>query len=162
MRQDLKRLLRSDLLSFARKALTETSGETMPEDRYLELLAGRLADLVTGDSKRLIVNLPPRHFKTWMGSICLSAWILGHHPSAERIAKCSISSPIHITGSAGQRLSRLAWRGRLLGECRSVEIQARLISCNRVGKRFDLRDSFRERQRDVRGIRMSPKAPDKP
>ncbi|MFZ2143367.1 MAG: hypothetical protein WAV78_41585 [Xanthobacteraceae bacterium] len=62
MRQDLKRLLRSDLLSFARKALTETSGETMPEDRYLELLAGRLADLVTGDSKRLIVNLPPRHF----------------------------------------------------------------------------------------------------
>jgi hypothetical protein len=58
MRQDLKRLLRSDLLSFARKALTETSGETMPEDRYLELLAGRLADLVTGDSKRLIFDLP--------------------------------------------------------------------------------------------------------
>ena len=26
-------------------------------------------------------------------------------------AKCSISAPIHITGSAGQQLSRLAWRG---------------------------------------------------
>ena len=35
----------------------------MPEDRYLELLASRLAEVVTGDSKRLIVNLPPRHFK---------------------------------------------------------------------------------------------------
>jgi hypothetical protein len=43
----------------------------MPEDRYLELLAARLAGVLTGDSKRLIVNLPPRHFKTWIGSVCL-------------------------------------------------------------------------------------------
>ena len=43
----------------------------MPEDRYLELLASRLAEVVTGDSKRLIVNLPPRHFKSWIGSVCL-------------------------------------------------------------------------------------------
>jgi hypothetical protein len=55
----------------------------MPEDRYLELLAARLAGVLTGDSKRLIVNLPPRHFKTWIGSVCLSAWILGRDPSAK-------------------------------------------------------------------------------
>jgi hypothetical protein len=84
MRQDVKLLLRSDLLSFARKAFRNVNThKRMPEDRFLELLASRLAEVVTGNTKRLIVNLPPRHFKSWIGSICLSAWILGHDPSAK-------------------------------------------------------------------------------
>ena len=83
MRHDLNLLLRNDLLSFAKKAFWEMNAQRMPEDRYLELLASRLAEVVTGDSKRLIVNLPPRHFKSWIGSVCLSAWILGRDPSAK-------------------------------------------------------------------------------
>ena len=83
MRHDLNLLLRNDLLSFAQKAFWEMNAQRMPEDRYLELLASRLAEVVTGDSKRLIVNLPPRHFKSWIGSVCLSAWILGRDPSAK-------------------------------------------------------------------------------
>jgi predicted phage terminase large subunit-like protein len=118
MRQDLKRLLRSDLLSFARKALTETSGETMPEDRYLELLAGRLADLVTGDSKRLIVNLPPRHFKTWMGSICLSAWILGHHPSAKILMLTYGQELADKIARAIRAIMRSAWYKELFKKTR--------------------------------------------
>ena len=83
MKHDLKLLLRNDLLSFAKKAFWEMNAQRMPDDRYLELLASRLAEVVTGNSKRLIVNLPPRHFKSWIGSVCLSAWILGHDPSAK-------------------------------------------------------------------------------
>jgi predicted phage terminase large subunit-like protein len=83
MRHNLKLLLPNDLLSFAKKAFWEMNAQRMPDDRYLELLASRLAEVVTGDSKRLIVNLPPRHFKSWIGSVCLSAWILGHDPSAK-------------------------------------------------------------------------------
>jgi hypothetical protein len=58
MRHDLNLLLRNDLLSFAKKAFWEMNAQRMPDDRYLELLASRLAEVVTGDSKRLIVNLP--------------------------------------------------------------------------------------------------------
>jgi hypothetical protein len=83
MRHNLKLLLPNDLLSFAKKAFWEMNAQRIPDDRYLELLASRLAEVVTGDSKRLIVNLPPRHFKTWIGSVCLSAWILGRDPSAK-------------------------------------------------------------------------------
>jgi hypothetical protein len=118
MRQDLKRLLRGDLLSFARKALTETSGETMPENRYLELLAGRLADLVTGDSKRLIVNLPPRHFKTWIGSICLSAWILGHHPSAKILMLTYGQELADKIARAIRAIMRSAWYKELFKKTR--------------------------------------------
>ena len=118
MRQDLKRLLRGDLLSFARKALTETSGETMPEDRYLELLAGRLANLVTGDSKRLLVNLPPRHFKTWIGSICLSAWILGHHPSAKILIVTYGQELADKIARAIRAIMRSAWYKELFKKTR--------------------------------------------
>ena len=34
----------------------------MPADLYVELLAAWLAATVTGNTKRLIVNLPLRHF----------------------------------------------------------------------------------------------------
>jgi hypothetical protein len=49
MRENVKLLLREDLLSFAKKAYKEkNNGRLMPEDRYLELLAGWLADVVAG------------------------------------------------------------------------------------------------------------------
>ena len=83
MTGDFKSLLRSNLLAFAMKAHKEMNAQSMPDDPYLQLLADRLAGVVTGKTKRLIVNLPPRHFKTWIGSVCLSAWILGRDPSAK-------------------------------------------------------------------------------
>jgi hypothetical protein len=43
MRLDLNLLLRNDLLSFAKKAFWEMNAQRMPDDRYLELLASRLA-----------------------------------------------------------------------------------------------------------------------
>ena len=83
MTGDFKSLLRSNLLAFAMKAYKEMNAQSMPDDPYLQLLADRLAGVVTGKTKRLIVNLPPRHFKTWIGSVSLSAWVLGRDPSAK-------------------------------------------------------------------------------
>jgi predicted phage terminase large subunit-like protein len=79
----LKVLPHNNLLAFSVKAFTAMNSNDMPNDRYLELLADRLARVAVRKTKRLIVNLPPRHFKTWIGSVCLSAWILGRDPSAK-------------------------------------------------------------------------------
>ena len=58
MRHDPDLLLRNDFLSFAQKAFWEMNAQRMPEDRYL-----------------------PRHLGIlWIGSVCLSAWILGRDP----------------------------------------------------------------------------------
>jgi hypothetical protein len=81
--EDFKALLREDLLAFSTKAYKAMNSKNMPNDRYLELLADRLARVAVRKTKRLIVNLPPRHYKTWIGSVCLSAWILGREPSAK-------------------------------------------------------------------------------
>lgn len=58
-------------------------GQSLHRQPYLDLLADRLTRVSTGELKRLIVNLPPRHGKTFVVSVCLPAWILAHHPSAK-------------------------------------------------------------------------------
>jgi predicted phage terminase large subunit-like protein len=78
MTPDLGRALRENFESFVLKA----HGERL-DDTYISCLANELAKVARREVKRLIVNLPPRHLKTFASSICLPAFILGRHPSAK-------------------------------------------------------------------------------
>jgi predicted phage terminase large subunit-like protein len=78
MTPEFKAALRCDFESFVCKA----HGQRL-DDRYISYLAQALGRVARRETKRLIVNLPPRHLKTFASSICLSAFILGHDPSAK-------------------------------------------------------------------------------
>jgi|SRR5262245_1031453 len=79
-----KKLIQTEFLAFAMKAFAVLNkGERMGKDRYLKLLAKHLTRVAEGKTKRFVVSMPPRHFKTFMGSICLPAWILAHNSSAK-------------------------------------------------------------------------------
>jgi hypothetical protein len=66
MTADLRTALRTDFHSFLLKA----HGESL-DDAYIAYLAHELARVARRETKRLIVNLPPRHLKTFASSICL-------------------------------------------------------------------------------------------
>lgn len=83
MKNEFKSILRNDFLAFARKAILELSGTKLDDDRYLEYLATKLTEFVDGKTRRLIVNLPPRHLKTQLFSVSLAAWKFAHQPSAK-------------------------------------------------------------------------------
>ena len=84
MTKEFLTLLQINFLFFAMKAFAAmNSPREMPSGPYLTLLATKLARFASRDIQRLIINLPPRHFKTWLGTICTSAWILAHNPSAK-------------------------------------------------------------------------------
>jgi predicted phage terminase large subunit-like protein len=86
MNIDTKKLVQTEFLAFAMKAFAGLNkGRSLGKDKYLKLLAQTLTRVATGETKRLVVNMPPRHFKTFMGSICLPAWTLAHNPSAKII-----------------------------------------------------------------------------
>src|SRR6516165_5312026 len=86
MNIDTKKLVQTEFLAFAMKAFaTLNKGRRLGNDKYLKLLAQTLTHAAAGKTKRLVVSMPPRHFKTFMGSICLPAWILAHNPSAKII-----------------------------------------------------------------------------
>ena len=83
MSNQLNEVLRSDFLSFARKALRELDGTIIERAPYVELLATNLENFADGSSPRLLINMPARHLKTMLSSVSLSAWILAHDPCAQ-------------------------------------------------------------------------------
>ena len=86
MKDEVRELISRNFLAFSLKAFaTLNGGKELPNDPYLELLAARLAKVAGCETRRFVVNLPPRHFKTFIGTICLTAWVLAHRPSAKVI-----------------------------------------------------------------------------
>jgi predicted phage terminase large subunit-like protein len=81
MNPALKVLLRKNFLPFARKAILELEGTKIGGESYLAYLADELDQFAEGDTRRLIINLPPGHLKTLLGSVCLTAWMLAHDPA---------------------------------------------------------------------------------
>jgi predicted phage terminase large subunit-like protein len=81
-----KELVQRKFLAFAMKAFAVLNkGRKLGNDKYLKLLAQTLTRVANGETKRLVISMPPRHLKTFMGSICLPAWALAHNPSAKII-----------------------------------------------------------------------------
>jgi predicted phage terminase large subunit-like protein len=88
MKTRYKKLYRSDFFSFAQKAIRVALRENIGEQEYLHVMGGKLEALLTGKSKRLIINLPPRHLKTWMCSITFAAYYLATNPTKEILVVC--------------------------------------------------------------------------
>jgi predicted phage terminase large subunit-like protein len=75
-------LIRTDFCSFVRKAFRHThEGTKLGDHAYIDFVCHKLEGLVGGETPRLIINMPPRHLKTFLGAKCLAAWMLGIRPS---------------------------------------------------------------------------------
>ena len=83
MRKETISLLQNDFLAFARMALSKLDGTVIDDDRYVELYATYLMKFADWSINRLVVNMPPRHGKSKLGSVCCTAWILAHNPRAK-------------------------------------------------------------------------------
>ena len=93
MKAHTRNIVKKDFLLFAQVALRELDGTEMSDDRYLEVLASELMRLADGSSKRLLINLPPRHLKTRLCTICFAAWLLAQYPQ-EKILVVSYSQEL--------------------------------------------------------------------
>ena len=80
-------VLRNDMASFLSAAFVEVSpGVTLIWAQYLDLICARLAGVVSGECRNLIITMPPRHLKSICVSVALPAYFLGHNPSAQVLA----------------------------------------------------------------------------
>jgi predicted phage terminase large subunit-like protein len=79
-------VLRTDFATFIERAFYELNpqGVFVP-GQYIELLAAALEKCRTGQTKRLIINLPPRTLKSHGASVAFTAWLLGHDPTVQII-----------------------------------------------------------------------------
>jgi hypothetical protein len=51
---------------------------------HIDAMAHKVSQVATGEVKRLIITVPPRHLKSIIASVALPAWYLGHNPQ-ERV-----------------------------------------------------------------------------
>src|SRR5712672_73227 len=82
--RELDVILRSDLGYFAERCFYDLNPQAaFLMNWHIEVIAAKLAAVVAGKIRRLIINLPPRHLKSLLASIAFPAWCLGHDPSAQ-------------------------------------------------------------------------------
>jgi len=102
---EYRALVRSDFNAFIERSFYELNPSTpFQSNWHLEVIAAELEACRRGETKRLIINVPPRSLKSLSASVAFPAWLLGHDPS------CQI-----ITASYGQELAN-----KLSSDCRSL------------------------------------------
>ena len=47
---------------------------------YLRHLCYEISKFIEGDTKRLLIDLPPQHLKSFVGTVSLAAYLLGTNP----------------------------------------------------------------------------------
>src|SRR6478672_9664707 len=63
--------------------LTVHPGARLDWNWHHDALCQTLLDVLMGQLRRLIVNLPPRSLKSFITSVVFPAWVLGHNPGAK-------------------------------------------------------------------------------
>jgi len=71
---------KSDFLSFVKCMWPD-----FIEGSHHRLVAEKFNKLATGELKRLIINMPPRHTKSEFASFLLPAWMVGRNPKLKII-----------------------------------------------------------------------------
>ena len=69
-----------------------------------KLMADAFEEVVDGDTKRLIINLPPRHSKSELTSFLLPAWFLGKYPNKKVI---QIGNTAELSVGFGRKVRNL-------------------------------------------------------
>src|SRR6202790_3880998 len=73
-------LIRSQFNPFVRHAFRMKHGEILGNQPYVDHMCYVISQLIDGKINRLLINLPPQHLKSFVGTICLAAYLLGTNP----------------------------------------------------------------------------------
>ena len=103
-------LIRADFSSFVHKAFRFAhEGKKLGEHNYIDFVCHKLEELAEGDTRRLIVNMPPRHLKTFLSAKCFAAWTLGREPSTHVMIVTYSDVLAHEIAYGVRSLMQSAW-----------------------------------------------------
>ena len=104
MHSVVRALLRVELRYFIRKVFATVSpGEAYLHNWHVDAIAHQLTRVHSGESRRLLINQPPRSLKSICVSVAYVAWLLGHDPT-RRIVVVSYSGDF-----AANSIGSFAW-----------------------------------------------------
>lgn len=71
---------RASLFAFQRVFHPMVNGESYIDTFHSEALCHAIENVVAGETRRLAIAIPPRHFKSYIASVAAPAWMLGNDP----------------------------------------------------------------------------------
>ena len=83
--------IRNDFLTFVKHVWPD-----FIEGSHHKEIADKFNKLATGEIKRLIINMPPRHTKSEFGSYLLPAWMVGRNPKRSEEHTSELQSPCNL------------------------------------------------------------------
>jgi predicted phage terminase large subunit-like protein len=112
-------ILRRDFESFLRRCLmTLNPGSAYLPNWHISAIAHKLERIRCGKTKRLIINMPPRHLKSVTVSVAFPAFLLGHEPW-HRIFAISYSDELSLKHALDFRsIVESAWYRRAFSAMR--------------------------------------------
>lgn len=82
-------LLRENLLAFVMRVFPiYADGETWIENWHHDVVTDLLEQCERGEIRRLLINLPPRTAKSFIGVIALTCWLIGRAPNRKILIIC--------------------------------------------------------------------------
>lgn len=107
-------ILSTRFAPFVRQAFsTLNPGAEFVDGLYLRAMAHALERVERGETRRLIIALPPRHLKSLMGSIALPAWMLGRDPTRKVVCISYNSDLAQDFGRQSRLLMYQPWYRRV-------------------------------------------------
>jgi len=73
-------IIRDRFEAFVPHAFWKVHGERLGAQPYVQHLCHEISKFIEGKTTRLLINLPPQHLKSFVGTICLAAYLLGKNP----------------------------------------------------------------------------------
>lgn len=93
---------RADLYDFSRWMFLQRKGYKWQRAKHHRIVCDALMRVYRGETKRLIINIPPRYSKTELAVVNFCAWAFGKVPDAEFI-HTSYSGPLAVNNSGSIR-----------------------------------------------------------
>src|SRR5271155_780879 len=117
--------LRDDLASFAAYCFHELNPLVpLAMNWHVEVMTAKLAAVYRGEIRRLIVNVPPRHLKSLLGSVAFPAWCLGRRPGTQIVCASYAQDLADKLGRDCRRVVTSDWFERAFATRLSAQRQA--------------------------------------
>ena len=103
-------LMRQDLSSFIQRSVeTVDPGASYEHNWHIDAISYRLAQIASGEIKRLIITMPPRSLKSISASIAFPAWLLGRNPSQRIVAASYADGLSDMLARSSMKVMQSAW-----------------------------------------------------
>ena len=118
-------MLRNDFSTFIERSFYQLNPDVqfLP-NWHIELIASELERCLRGETKRLIINVPPRSLKSHCASVAFPAWLLGHRPSAHVICASYAQDLADKLALDCRSLMNSDWYGKVFSTRLSPQRQA--------------------------------------